>query len=396
MDVNSSLSTEMLTNPLTGYRFSSSLPDPNLPIIETCTSQKFYFHPNQSTPSPPRYYPSSQDIGHIDVQFLASNFFTHQQNSGQDMPRQVPSNQLDPLQIGNIRDQDFNNCIPNPFPFFDDCRNPRDGPLTSSATPAPLATMLDRQVHNVGIHQHSPPANQHPQFRSTQPSNPHGDPFDDTENRWMHHNTPIGSGSRDGSRDPFDGVDAWPLQMDQNDIDTWPMNLKCDNNVIHHPPQKPNESDNDNHHQQQHDSSSATTPSRNNGSFSDQQHQPAEQTDHVTDLLTQNDHHTQLQASIDIEGAEDAEGDLDDNVDVASPHAPHQEENVQMQDIKVELAVWSMLWCPHTEQEEPHMQDIIFEIAKLDQRIDVKYGKDGSAHARYHYRAYQASLMNFI
>lgn len=332
MDVNSSLSTEMLTTPLTNYRFSSCLPDPNIPIIETCTSQKFYFHPNRSTPSPPRYYPSSQDIGQIDVQFLASNFFTHQQNSSQDMPRQIPSNQLDPLQIGNIRDQDFTNSITNPFPFFDDCRNSRDGPLTSSATPAPLASMLDRQVHNLGIHQYSPPAPQHPQFRPTQPSNPHGDAFDETENRWLHHNTPV------GSRNPFDDVDAWPLQMDQNDIDSWPMNLKCDNTANHHPPQKPDQSDNDNHHQQQHDSPSATTPSHNAGSFSNQ-HQPAEQTDHVADLLTQNDHHTQLPASIDTEGAEDAEGDLDDDVDVASHHAPHQEEDVQMQVIKLELAV---------------------------------------------------------
>lgn len=338
MDVNSSLSTEMLTTPLTGYRFSSCLPDPNLPIIETCTSQKFYLHPNQSTPSPPRYYPSSQDIGQIDVQFLASNFFTHQQNSSQDMPRQIPSNQLDPLQIGNVRDQGFTNSIPNPFPFFDECRNPRDGPLTSSATPAPLASMLDRQVHNLGIHQHSPPAPQHPQFRSTQPSNPHGDPFGDTENRWVHHNTPVGSSSGDGSRNPFDDVDAWPLQMDQNDIDTWPMNLKGGSSANHYPPQKPDQSDNDNHHQQQHDSPSATTPSHNDGSFSNQ-HQPAEQTDHVADLLTQNDHHTELPANIDIEGGEDAEGDLDDDVDVASPHARHQEENVQMQDIKLELSV---------------------------------------------------------
>lgn len=338
MDVNPSLSTEMLKTPLNGYRFSSSLPDSNLPIIETCTSQKFYFHPNQSTPSPPRYYPSSQDIGQIDVQFLASNFFTHQQNSGQDIPRQIPSNQLDPLQIGNIRDQDFTNSIPNPFPFFEDCRNPRDGPLTSSPTSAPLASMLDRQVHNLGIHQHSPPAPQHPQFRSTQPSNPHGDPFDDMENRWVHDNTPVGSSSGDGSRNPFDDVDAWPLQMDQSDIDTWPMNLKCDNTANNHPPQKPDQSDNGNHHQQQHDSPPATTPSHNDGSFSNH-HQPAEQTDHVADLLTQNDHHTQLPASIDIEGAEDAEGDLDDDVDVASPHALHQEEDVQMQDIKLELAV---------------------------------------------------------
>lgn len=255
------------------------------------------------------------------------------------MPRQIPSNQLDPLQIGNIRDQDFTNSIPSPFPFFDDCRNSRDGPLTSSATPAPLASMLDRQVHNLGIHQYSPPAPQHPQFRSTQPSNPHGDAFDDTENRWLHHNTPI------GSRNPFDNVDAWPLQMDQNDIDSWPMNLKCDNTANHHPPQKPDHNDNDNHHQQQHDSPSATTSSHNAGSFSNQ-HQPAEQTDHVADLLTQNDHHTQLPASIDTEGAEDAEGDLDDDVDLASPHAPHQEEDIQMQDIKLELAVWSMIWCP--------------------------------------------------
>ena len=338
MDVNSSLSTEMLTTPLAGYRFSPSLADSNLPIIETCTSQKFYFHPNQSTPSPPRYYPSSQDISQMDVQFLASNFFTHQQNSGQDMPRQIPSNQLDPLQIGNIRDQDFTNSIPNPFPFFDDCRNPRDGPLTSPATPAPLASMLDRQVHNLGIHQHSPPAPQHPHLRSIQPSNPHGHPFDDIENRWVHHNTPVGSSSGDGSRNPFDEVDAWPLQIDQNDIDSWPMNLKCDNTANQHPPQQPDQSDNDNHHQQQHDSPSATTPSHNDESFSNQ-HQPAEQTDHVAGLLTQNAHHTQLPASIDTEGAEDAEGDLDDDVDVASPHAPHQEEDVQMQDIKLELAV---------------------------------------------------------
>lgn len=30
---------------------------------------------------------------------------------------------------------------------------------------------------------------------------------------------------------------------------------------------------------------------------------------------------------------------------------------------------------PHTEQEEPHKQDIILELAKLDQRIDVNTGQ---------------------
>lgn len=336
MDVNSSLSTEMLTTPLSGYRFSCSLPDSDLPIIETCTSQKFFLQPNQSTQSPPRYYPSSQDLGQVDVQFLASNFYTHQQNSGQDMPRQIPSNQLDPPQIGHIRDQDFTNSIPSPFPFFDDRRNPRDGPLISS--PAPLASTPDRQVRNLAIHQHSPSAPQHPQLKSTQPSNSHGDPFDNIENHWVHHNTPVGSSSGDGSRDPFGNMDTWPLQMDQNDIDTWTMNLKCDNTTNHPPPHKSDQSDNDNHHQQQHDSPSATTPSHNDGSFSDQ-HQPAEKPDHVANLLIQTDHHTQLAASIDIEGAEDAEGDLDEDLNVTSPLAPQQEADVQMQDIKLELTV---------------------------------------------------------
>lgn len=329
MDVNSSLSD---------YRFSPSLPDSNLHMIETCTSQKFYFHPNQSTPSPPRYYPSSQDIGQMDVQFLASNFYTHQQNSEQEMPRQIPSNQLDPLQIGDVRDQDFTNSIPNPFQFFDDRRNPRDRPRASSATPALLASMLDHQVHNFGIHQHSPPTPQHPHLKSTQPSNSHGDPFDDIENHWVHHNTPVGSSGGDGSRDPFDDMDAWPLQMDQNDIDTWTMNPKCDNSANHPPPQKPDQNDNDNHHKQRHISPSATTPSHHDGSFSNQ-HQPAEEPDHVAGLVTQTDHHTQLPVNIDIEGAEDAEGDLDDDLDAASRHAPQQEEDVQMQDIKLELAI---------------------------------------------------------
>lgn len=284
------------------------------------------------------------------VQFLASNFYTHQQNSGQDMPRQIPSNQLDPVQIGDIRDQNFTNSIPNPFPFFDDCRNPCNGPIKSSAKPAPLASMLDHQVRNLGIHQHAPPAPPYLQLKSTQLSNPHGDPFDDIENRWVHHNAPVGSSSGDGTGDPFDDMDPWSLQMDQNDIDTWTTNLKCDNTVNHPPPQKPDQGDNDNHHQQQHDSPSATTPSRHEGSFS-KQHQPAEEPDHVADLLTQNDHHTQLPASIDIEGAEDAEGDLDDDLDVDSPKAPSQEEDVQMQDIKLELAVWLMIWCPMWNRE---------------------------------------------
>ena len=72
----------------------------------------------------------------------------------------------------------------------------------------------------------------------------------------------------------------------------------------------------------------------------------------MADLLTQN---AQLPASIDTEGAEDAEGDLDDDVDVASPHAPHQEEDVQMQDIKLERRLINDM-MPHTEQEEPHMR----------------------------------------
>lgn len=289
MDVNSSLSD---------YRFSSSLVDSNIPMIETCTSQKFYLHPNQSTPSPPKYYSSTQDMGQHDVQFLASSFYTHQQNSGQEMPRQIPSSQLAPLHIGEIRDQDFTNSIPDPFTFLDDPRNPRDRPLTSSVTPATLASIFDRQVHNLGIHQHSPPAPKHPQLKSIQPSNPHGYSFDDIENQWVHHNTPVGSSSGDGSRDPFDNMDAWPLQMDQNDIETWTMNPKCDNTANHPPPHKPDQNDNDNH-RQQHDPSSATTPSHHDGSFPNQ-HQPAGEPDHVADLLTETDHHTQFPTNIDI------------------------------------------------------------------------------------------------
>lgn len=336
MDVDSSLSTEMLTAPLTDYRFSSSLPDSNLPVIETCTSQKLYFHPNQPSPSPPRYYPSSQDMGQMDIQFVASNFYTHQQNSGQVIPRQIPSNQMDPL--GDIRDQDFNNSMPNPFSFLDDRRDPRDGPFTSSVTPVPLVSMLDRQVDNLGIHQHSPPAPQHPQLKSIQSSNPHGDPFDDIENHWVHHNTPVGSSSGDGNCDAFDDMDAWPVPMNQNDIDTWTIELKCDN-PNHPPPHQPDQNDNDKHHQQQHDSTpSATTPSHHDGSFSDQR-QPAEEPNHVADLLTQTDYHTHLPTIVDMDGVEDAEGDLDVDLDVAGPHAPQQEEDSQMQEIKLEHGV---------------------------------------------------------
>lgn len=319
MDVNSSLSTEILATPLTGYRFSSFMPDSNLPIIETCTSQKFYIHPSQPTASPPRYYPSSQDIGQMDIQFLANNFYTHQQNSGQDILRQIPSNNMDPIQTGEIRDQDLTNGMPNPFSFFDDRRNPPDGPLTSSATPAPIASMLDRQVHNLGIHQHSPPAPQIPQLKSTQPSSPHGDPFDDIENHWVHHDTTVGSSRGDGSCDPFNDMNAWPVPMDQNDIDTWTINLKCDNPANHPPPNQTDQNDNHNYHQQQHDpTASATTPSLHDGSFSDQ-HQPAEEPDHMADLLAQTDHHTQLPNIVDMDGAEDAEGDVDVDLDVAGP-----------------------------------------------------------------------------
>lgn len=339
MDDNSPLSTEMLTTPLNDYRFYSSMPDSKLPIIETCTSQKFYFHPNQPTPSAPRYHTSSQDIGQMDIQFLASNFYTHHQNSGQDIPRQIPSNQMDPIQTGSIRDQDFTNSMPNPFSFFDDRRNPHDEPLTSSTMPAPLASMLDRQVHNIGIHQHSPPAPQHPQLKSTQPSNPHGDPFDDIENNWVHHDTPVGSSSGDGGCDPFDDMDAWPVPVDQHDIDTWTIGLKCDNPANHPPHHQSDQNDNDIHHQQQHNPTpSATTASHHDGSFSDQ-HQLAEEPDLMADLLAQTNHHTQLATNVDMDGAEDAEGDLDVDLDVAGPQAQQQEKDLQMQEIKLELGV---------------------------------------------------------
>lgn len=345
MNANSSLGKEMLTAPLTNYRFTSSMPHSNLPIIETCTSQKFYFHPNQPSPPPPTYYPSSQDVGQLDLQFVARDFYTHQQSSEQVIPRQIPSSQLDPIQTGDIRDQEFNNSMPNPFSFFDDRRDPRDGPLTSSATPVPLVCMLDRPVDNLSIHQHSPPAPQHPQLASTQSSNPQSDPFDDIENHWVHHNTPVGSISVDGSCDPFDDMDAWPVPMDQNDIDTWTIELNC-NNPNNCPPHQPGQNDNDEHLQQQHDSTpSATTSSYHDGSFSDQ-HQPAEEPNHGTDLLTQTDYHIQLSTVVDMDGAEDAEGDLDVDLAETGPHAPQQEEDSQMQEIKLEHGVWSMIWFP--------------------------------------------------
>lgn len=359
MDVNSSLITEILANPLTGYRVSSSMPDSNLPILETRTSQKFCFHPSQPTASPPRYCPSSQDIGQMDIEILAKNFYTHQQNSGQDILRQIPSNQMDPIQTGEIRNQDLTNGVPNPFSFIDDHRNPRDGPLTSSNTPAPIASMLDRQVHNLGIHQHSPSALQILRLKPTQPSRPHGDPFEDIENHWVHHDTTVGgSSSGDGSCDPYNDMNAWPVSMDQNDIDTWTINLKCDNPTNHPRPYQPAQHDNDNYHQQQHDPTpSATTPSHHDGTFSDQ-HQPAEEPDHIADLLAQTDHHTQLPNIVDMDGTEDAEGDVDIDLDVAGPHAPQQEADVQKQEVN------NMM--PHTEQEEMHMQDINIELTGSD------------------------------
>lgn len=49
----------------------------------------------------------------------------------------------------------------------------------------------------------------------------------------------------------------------------------------------------------------------------------------MADLLAQTDHHTQLPTIVDMDGAEDAEGDVDVDLDVAGPHAPQQEEDVQ-------------------------------------------------------------------
>lgn len=280
-------------------------------------------------------------MGQNDVQFLASSFYTHQQNSGQEIPCQIPSNQQDPLQIGEIRDQDFTNSISDPFPFLDDRRNPRDGPLTSSATPATLASIFDRQVHNHGIHQHSPSAPKHPQLKSIQPSNPHGYPFDDIENHWVHHNTPVGSSSGDGSRDPFDDMDAWPLQMDQNDIDTWTMNLKCDNTANHPPPHKPDQSDNDNH--------------RHDGSFPNQ-HQPAEEPDHVADLLTETDHRTQFPININIGADSWYQARACRLINDMMPHEEQEEE--LMQDIDLELVKFDQWFDANTGQTEAHVHNI--------------------------------------
>lgn len=124
-------------------------------------------------------------------------------------------------------------------------------------------------------------------------------------------------------------MNAWPVPMDQNDIDTWTINLKYDNPANHPRPNQPDQNDNDNYHQQQHDPiPSATTPSHHDGSLSDQ-HQPAEEPDHIADLLAQTDHHTQLPTIVDMDCAEDAEGDVFVDLDVAGPHAPQQEEDVQ-------------------------------------------------------------------
>lgn len=49
----------------------------------------------------------------------------------------------------------------------------------------------------------------------------------------------------------------------------------------------------------------------------------------MADLLAQTDHHTQLPTIVDMDGAEDAEGDVDVDLAVAGPHAPQQEEDVQ-------------------------------------------------------------------
>lgn len=59
----------------------------------------------------------------------------------------------------------------------------------------------------------------------------------------------------------------------------------------------------------------------------------------MADLLTQTDYHTHLPTIVDMDGVEDAEGDLDVDLDVAGPHAPQQEEDSQMQEIKLEYGV---------------------------------------------------------
>ena len=59
----------------------------------------------------------------------------------------------------------------------------------------------------------------------------------------------------------------------------------------------------------------------------------------MADLLAQTDHHTQLATNVDMDGAEDAEGDLDVDLDVAGPQAQQQEKDLQLQEIKLELGV---------------------------------------------------------
>lgn len=45
----------------------------------------------------------------------------------------------------------------------------------------------------------------------------------------------------------------------------------------------------------------------------------------MADLLAQTDHHTQLPTIVDMDGAEDTEGDVYVDLDAASPDAPQQE-----------------------------------------------------------------------